>query len=361
MQFIDAPPPVPLAYGLRDALQLDRSMFDPWVESAAASFETRLPIPASCDRFKSEGFFRLKKHLRSICFAPEGDQRVGNVFCIKGMEPLAPDFSAALDRLVAQRRADSGLSLFDHFIQSEDKLPGCVLFDEAIAEATVAAKVHLRLASDGEPLPRLPLPVLCVRLPQTTLDRAVRELVARAPRSVWPKIEALAAVGLGAYVYWYPSLPLRVADFRLGPGSAAALADRWIGLASRLLRAGFLPTSAASLGRGQCCNRQNSVIDGGFVDLGSVVPIGDIGTQQDLFAALHLMTWELSATILHVLGRPLRRDGSAVGRLDYGALMVMHMVRDRLASACGKDADARLLQFFSATETAESLAVALGT
>jgi hypothetical protein len=357
MEFIATPAPAPLAYRLQDALLVDKSPFGAWVEAATAAFETRLPVPASCDLFRSEGFFRLKHHLRSICFAPSGE--VGNVICIKGLEPFAPDFGVALDRLAAQRRADSGLSLFEHFILTEDKLPACVLFDEAIAEATTAAQVHLRLAGDGEPLPRLPLPVLCVRLPQATLDAAVSAISARARPSLLPKIETLAAVGLGAYVYWYPSLPLRVADFRTGAGSAADLSDRWIGLAARLLRAGFLPTSAHALGRGQCCNRQNSVIDGGFVDLGSVIPIVSVRTQQDLFTAVQLTIWEISATILHVMGRPLRRDGSSVGRLDYAALMVMQMVRERLAHACGEGVDPRLRQFFSATETVQSLCAIL--
>jgi hypothetical protein len=356
MEFIPAPASVPLTYRVQDILQKRNSELDSWIESAVASFETNLPIPASCDAFNADGFFRIKRHHRSMCFAANGGQPIRNVICIKGMEPLAPDFSAALDRLATSRRADSGLSLLEHFIQREDKLPGCVLFNEACDEASIAAIVHLRLANDGEPLARLPLPVLCVRLPETVAESAVREIAARTSRALWPKMETLAATGLGAYVYWYPSMPLRAVDFQTGRASAIAMSEGWINLASRLLRAGFLPTTAHSLGRGQCCNRQNAVIDGGFADLGSVVPIADVASRQDVLIATQLTIWEIAASILHVLGHPLRNDGSSIGRLDQMAQVVLHVVRERLARACGEHADPRLMQCFGATESVDSIA-----
>jgi hypothetical protein len=356
MDFIAAPAPVPLVYGVRDSLRADPAGFDAWVEAAVGEFETRLPIPPTCDRFRSGGYFRLKKHQRSICFAPEGQQRVGNVFCIKGMEPLAPDFGRGLDQMAAQRRAGSGLSLLEYFIVREDKLPGCLLFDEANAEAAIAATLHGRLAQDGGPLARLPVPVVCVRLPEETARAAVREVVVRSSRALWPKIETLAAVGLGAYVYWYPSVPLRAAEFRPGARAAVAMSEAWIDLAARLLRAGFLPTSAHSLGRGQCCNRQNSVIDGGFVDVSSVIPLEELPTGQDVFTAVQLTIWEISATILKVLGRPLSRDSTSIARLDDAAQLVMNVVRERLVRACGDELDPRLRPFLGDPQTVESVA-----
>jgi hypothetical protein len=350
MDFIAAPAPIPLDYRVQEVLQRGRSELDPWVESAAASFGTKLPIPPSCDTFSSDGFFRLKWHHRSICFAP-GDRPVRNVLCVKGMEPFAPDFGGLLDKLATHRWTGSGQSLLEHFILEEDKLPGCLLFNEACIEASIAAKVHVRLSSDGEPLPRLPLPLLCGRLPDTALESAVREITARASRSLWPKIEMLAGAGLGAYVYWYPSLPLRAADFQVSRTSAISMSDGWIGLASRLLRAGFLPTTAHSLGRGQCCDPRNSVIDGGFADLGSVIPVEEVRARRDVFIAAQMTIWHIAETILHVLGRPLGREGSPVARFDYGAQMVLHIVRARLARACGQTVDPTLIEFFGASET----------
>jgi hypothetical protein len=356
MKFIAAPASVPLAYRVQDVSQKEKPEFEPWIDSAAASFETKLPIPASCGLFKSDGFFRLKRHHRSICFAPNGHGPICNVFCIKGMEPFAPDFDAALDILAAQRWADSGLSLLEHFILVEDKLPGCLLFGEACAEASIAAAIHLRLSNDGESFPRLPLPVLCVRLSETIAESAVRGIAARASRFLWPKIEMLAATGLGAYVYWYPSLPLRAADFRTSRTSAIAMSDGWIRLASRMLRAGFLPTSAHSLRSGVCCNLQNSVIDGGFADLGSVVSVADVGAREDVFIATQMTIWRLSTTIQYVLGHAQANNGSSIAQLDYPTQMILHLVRERLMRACGEDADPRLMQFFSATQTVGSVA-----
>lgn len=352
MEFMAAPVSVPLPYRIQDALHNARSEFDPWIASAAASFETKLPIPPSCDMFNSEGFFRLKSHQRSICFAPKSSEPIRNVFCIKGMEPLAPDFRSKLNAMASFRGDRDILNAVEHLILIEDKLPSCLLFNEARAEAVIAGSVQARLSKDCEGLPRLPLPVVCVRLPETIAETAVREIAACASRSLWPKIEMLAATGLGAYVYWYPSLPLRAEHFVADKKLAITIADRWISLAARLLRAGFLPTSALSFGRGQCCEPQNSVVDGGFADLDSVVPIADLPSRQDVFTALEMTIWSITATILHVLGG----KRSAVARFDYVSNMVLHIVRERLTRACSNGADPAIMQFFGATETLGAVA-----
>lgn len=351
MEFIAAPTPFPLAYRVRDALSSGKTEFDPWIESAAASFEAKLPIPPSCRLFDCDGLFRLRGHRRSICFAPKGREPIRNVLCVKGMEPFAPDFGATLDRLAAQHATGRAVNKLEHFILNEDKLPGCLLFSEARVEASTAATVHMRLSNDGGALPRLPLPVLCVRLPETTAESAARAIAARASPCLWHKIEMLAASGLGAYVYWYPSVPLRARDVQGAKEMVVAMSDGWMNLAARLLRAGFLPTTAHSLGRGECCDRQNAVIDGGFADLGSVVPVADVPAQQDVFIALQMTLSRIAATILHVLGR----ESSRIAEADYIAHMVRHVVRERLARAYGTGTDPILTQFFEATESLVSV------
>lgn len=346
MEFISGLASVPLDYGLQDVLGRQGLQFEPWVGSLAASFATELPIPPSWGIFSSEGYFRLERHWRSMCFAPRTTEPIRSVFCIKGMEPLAPNFTRALDRLAARRSADRSLSSLEAFVLIEDKLPGCLLLSEAQAEASIAATVHRRLSDDGEPLARLPLPVLCVRLPQATVESAAREISSRSSRSLWHKIDLLAAGGLGAYVYWYPSVPLRA---HLAPPSrqlAVTMSESWINLAARLLRAGFLPTTAYSHLRGHCCDRNNSVIDGGFADIGSVVPVTELSTAGDVFVALHTTIWFLARTIGHVLGK----HEFQVGPVDYVANTVLHLVRERLMCARGKDADPRITKFFDATK-----------
>jgi hypothetical protein len=162
----------------------------------------------------------------------------------------------------------------------------------------------------------------------------------------------LAATGLGAYVYWYPSLPLRAEDFSTSRKLAISISESWINLAARLLRAGFLPTTAHSLGRGSCCEPQNAVVDGGFVDLSSVVPVADISSRQDVFIALHMAIGQITETILCVLGQ----DRSRIAPSDYVSQMVRHNVRERLARTCGRGADPRLMQFFGATKTVGAIA-----
>jgi hypothetical protein len=351
MEFISGLASVPLDYGLQDVLGSRGSQLEPWVGSAAASFATKLPIPPSCRIFRSEGYFRLKRHQRSICFAPQTGEPGCSVLCIKGMEPLAPDFARALDRLAARRTVNSGLSDLEHFVLIEDKLPGCLLLSEAQAEVSIAGTVHRRLSDDGDPLARLPLPVLCVRLPQTTAESAAREISSRASRSLWHKIDMLAAGGLGAYVYWYPSTPLRASMVPLNRQLAVTVSEGWIDLAARLLRAGFLPTTAHSLERGHCCDLNNSVIDGGFADIGSVAPLTELSTPTDVFIALQMTIWILTSTILYVLGKNEYR----IGRFGYVGNMVLHLVRERLMCACGKDADPRITKFFDAAKNMSAI------
>lgn len=350
MEFAAAPAPLSLAYRLQDVLQSRISEFDSWVGAAATAFETKLPIPPSCDLFNSEGFFRLKGHQRSICFAPQGREPLRNVLCIKGMEPVAPDFDAALERM-ASHSADGRLSNLEHFILVEDKLPGCLLLGEAHAEAAIAAMVHRRLADDDGALARLPLPIFCGRHPDAVAETAARAISARASRRVWQKIEMLAAAGLGVYVYWYPSVPLRAWGCRAKGEAAAIMSDGWMNLAARLLCAGFLPTTAHSFGRGQCCDPQNAVVDGGFADVDSIVPISEVRTRQDLFVAVHATIREIAASILHVLGK----DNPAAASFGYSRQMTRQVVWQRLAQACGEHADPRLMQFFDAGNSVSSM------
>jgi hypothetical protein len=254
--------------------------------------------------------------------------------------------------MAAQRAGDSRLNLLEHFILKEDKLPGCLLFSEARAEAAIAAMVQTGMSKDGEGIPHLPFPLVCVRLPEVTAESAVREIAARVLRSLWPKIEMLAATGLGAYVYWYPSLPLRARHFAASRELAIPMSEGWISLAARLLRAGFLPTTAHSLGRGHCCDLQNSVVDGGFADLSSVVPVADVTNRQDVFIALQMTIWRLATTILHVLGK----DGIRSVYFDYRGQKMLHVVRERLASAHGTGANVNFLEFFGAAENLDSVA-----
>ena len=154
----------------------------------------------------------------------------------------------------------------------------------------------------------------------------------------------LAAGGLGAYVYWYPSVPLRAYQVLANRQLAVTMSEGWINLAARLLRAGFLPTTAHSHGRGHCCDRRNSVIDGGFADVGSVVPVAELPAPADVFVGLQTTIWVLAATILNVLGRDEYRHGP----FDYIANTVLHHVRERLMCARGNDPDPRMTEFFDA-------------
>jgi hypothetical protein len=122
--------------------------------------------------------------------------------------------------------------------------------------------------------------------------------------------------GMGTFVYWYPTIPIRVMHLQIPdastashatsyaermrqlgqlvsrPGTRAEFANidaavqGWLRTATRMLALGWLPTDPASLGRGNCLMPQNLVLDGGIVDLDSLREIETIHTAGELQFAI---------------------------------------------------------------------------
>lgn len=247
-------------------------------------------------RGASNGFVRLAEGHRSVYRTNVGP--AGGVLAVKGAEPVLDDFGELLHWLrwstfrAAPQHAH--MPAIDHFPLVEWKVPGCVTLDEAVREFdTAAALQRAHLDRFGEPA-RLPVPLVVHRLPDRVAHE-VGELVALAasPAGV-RRTKALLDGGLAVLTYYYPTVPQRagvVARRRPGESEAArverlraldpeTVIARWARLFARLLLLGHLPYTFQNEGLGALFDPGNAVVDGGFVDVDSVVPVKDLGDDD---------------------------------------------------------------------------------
>jgi hypothetical protein len=292
------------------------------VPSRLAALRDRVPCAGSIVPFEAEAdgrtFVRPYRHLRAFYEKCEG-----GVIAYKGTEPYAADRDAHL-RTLAHFRVDypaRGKSLFsaaEHFAIVEQKVALALGLDEALEDARAAAALQSAHLERFGKLARLPTPLMVVSWPQdvaTAHLAALRPLISERAQRI---LDTCMRNGLGAIVYHYPSVPIRVAHLphELGPASdgpwlqrlarradPAATVDSWVDLVARMLSLGFLPGRTDHIGIGHCVEMQNAVIDGGFVDVGSVVRMESVRSdgafQEMLLAAIA----DLSKTVRHfVLG-----------------------------------------------------------
>jgi hypothetical protein len=271
------------------------------------------------------------------------------VLAWKGLEPCVFDFAALLAHL--RRPSYSAHDMAEHLAIEEGKVPGCATLAECVREAERAAAVQSAHVVAYGTLARLPVPLFVYRHGEETAAR-VRDLLrghlsAAVFESVRPRVEA----GLGAYVYAYPSPPMRVRDldfalhgapFAERAAALSSLCDpeaaigRWVATLARMLNLGFLPATLASIHTGVCCQPQNACLDGGFVDLDSVAPISDVKDDTALSAALQLTFESVLKTVRTLLvGASDPRKELTENRVDLHELR-QHLLA-RLSRALGTE------------------------
>ncbi len=345
----------------------------PGLAEHLAALRQAVPIAHELRPFAADGFTRPHRHLRAFYKAiPEG------VIAIKGSEPLAPGLAphfAAMSRFRIDypARGKSLFSALEHFPLIEQKIPLAVTLDEACEDAAAAETVQsAHLARFGETA-RVPLPLLVLRWPEAAVEQHLATLTPLLSGRARRIVETQAASGFGAFVYYYPTVPLRVAHLPAILGlvghepawrtklaeltDPAATIERWIDLVARLLVLGFLPGSIESIGVGHCLEIKNAVIDGGFVDLGSVQRIEDVTTPQGFAEPLLAAIADLAKTIRHLL----RGDAADVEAEYRNPSLTMLMVLHRLLPALGErvralgPTDPRLADFFAPMPAAAGL------
>jgi hypothetical protein len=330
--------------------------------------------------FDSGRYCRPPGHNRAFYMdlnnARTGDAR--GVLAFKGTEVMATNFRELLDGLDDRFDLATQLPMLEWFPLGEQKVPGALLLDEALDEAAAAATFQTAyLAAHGE-LARVPVPLLVfgwdrevARAVQAGLESHLSRRAARATKM-------FARSGLGAYVYHYPTLPIRVRQLarylidkrdvsevaplrRSYPQRRARIeaitrpsdvVNRWLELFTDMLVLGFFPVTLSHQPVGQSVREQNAVIDGGFVDVDSLQRFSRVRDDHEFHATLVQSLRELSETVYAFMSesldgpRPGTRGGcAAVGSAAH--LVGPHVwmaVRERLLErrARGATLDLRL-------------------
>lgn len=345
----------------------------PGLAGHLAALRRSVPVAHELRPFAADGFTRPHRHLRAFYKSvPEG------VIAIKGSEPLAPGLAPHFGVLRGFRidypaRGKSLFSALEHFPLIEQKIPLAVALDEAREDAAAAETVQSAHLARFGTVARVPLPLLVLRWPDAAVEQHLATLAPLLSKRARRIVETQAEGGFGAFVYYYPTVPLRVAHLPAilgltghepawrtklaGLTDPAAAIERWIDLVARLLALGFLPGSIESIGVGHCLEIKNAVIDGGFVDLGSVQRFEEVTTPQGFAEPLLAALADLAKTVRHML----RGDATDVEAEYRNPSLTMLMVLHRLLPALGErvralgPADPRLADFFAPKAAAEGL------
>jgi len=297
----------------------------PDLDKRLAVLRLNVPCAHGINPFQSGEYQRPYRHLRAF-YQDTG----AGVLAHKGTEVYAHDRDQHL-AVLSQFRIDypvRGKSLFsaaEHFALVEQKIPLVISAFEAVEDAKAACMLQQAHLKRFGSLACIPTPLLVLAWPASARDShlaALRNLLSdRAMRIV----ETSSADGLAAIIYHYPSLPLRVAHLpvelmksgnapwlqRLSSLTAGygqtpeQVVDRWIDLVARMLALGFLPGRTEHIGIGHCLEMQNAVIDGGFVDLGSIIPMAEVKTDAAFMEMLMAAFADLSKTVRHFMLGPV--------------------------------------------------------
>lgn len=279
-------------------------------------FRTRLPHPKSRAPMEDGPYIRPIGHGR--CYyvrlgAP------GGVLAVKGTEAVAADFREWMQALRSRSRywtlrvgigqslsfpMDSEVNELDRWPVLERKIPGCIGLGEALGEARVALEFQKAYHQRFGEFARAPVPLMVLQWPAEVPRRVLSDVSPLLSARAREIVERALEPGLGVYVYYYPSLPIRLLDWSVetheGTGlfvdkldyggrlkklekgglSVRATVESWAGLFVKMASAGYLMKEAGSLLTADCLQPWNVALDGGFLDLDSLVSTSQLDDRQ---------------------------------------------------------------------------------
>ena len=369
---------------LREAL----AQTEPWLTQTLDTLAVRLPLPRTVKTFVAKPFYRPPGSYRCFYYCPSSldDEGPGGsagraVVAIKGLEPCSPDVDVVLRDL--KRACYSPHNIAEHLIFEENKIPASLGLPEALREAKRAAEIqsaHLRVYGS---LARLPFPLFVFRH-SVDVERQILENLRRRDLSdaALETVEPRITRGLGVYVYYYATPPVRARDVELflqGLGfqqrmfALIGLCDpeeiirRWVCCFVRMLYLGVLPGALPSFRTGICCQPQNACIDGGFVDLDSLTPLAALQDDTAVYGALQFSTESLLNTVRALVAGSTEsaRPEGLHARFDlyYLDRYVQTLIHDALGSEArpGIELDIRITRYYAPTQSFEGLVNRLGT
>ncbi len=175
--------------------------------------------------------------------------------------------------------------------------------------------------------------------------------------------------GLGVEIYYYPELPVRVADLLVGnvretfkaclaPDQVEVTFSSWAKLLSEMLCLNYMPFVPWHHGMGACVDPGNVCIDGGFNDLLTLVPFDaipeDILFHRSLQTSIQMLAESMTKMSAVSIGFP------SVTETDVTTMAATYL-KDRLhehirsSEQEGHAVDARLRRFFDPPQVADIL------
>lgn len=340
----------------------------PQIREVVVSLRESLPVvPNSRVGPLGRGdFYRLPNHYRSISYMlpPSGgdDQdSIKGVIVFKGTEPLIPDFPDYLDWMLGAPFRASALPMGLHFPLDMKLPPAAMWIEECKAEQAVATRVQQQFLGRFGRLARLPVPLFVLQMTQEQLDRYEAVVRTRLSSDALWKIRGKLKDGLGVEVYYYPELPVRVADLFVGnvreafkgsiaPDRMEATFAKWTQLLAEMLCLGYMPYVPWHHGMGGCVDSGNVCIDGGFNDLLTLVPFDAIPNEvlfrRSLQSSIQLLGESMASMAAAASGLP------GLTEPDAGAVAAAHVteqLRRHILSIenDGQGMDARLKKFIA--------------
>jgi hypothetical protein len=348
---------------LLDVLRAD----EPAIDAIADRLRGEVPAQRLWGFGASGVFIRPDRHVRALYIQLSrvpGAQTAGGCIAIKGSEAICDNFSAMVQRLSGLWNLctafvgssaksvfmdGSMLNALERFPVVEGKPPGVHPVWDAIEEANVALEFQSAHLKRYGTLARAPVPLFVYRWPDQVGEAVLEHLRPSLSPKVSRIVESEVRQGLGVYVYYYPSLPLRVIHMQVPDvGAGATFKERWkrlneltnpraaingwLEITARLLSLGYVATDPANLSRGYCLQAQNLAIDGGFVDVNSLRAMDSFASQGQLQFALSRTIQVLAQAITYFfIGSDARVPGFVLWSPDVFA-RVWSELRQRLTA-----------------------------
>lgn len=304
---------------------------DPGIADVYALFKQELPVQKQW-AFGNQGVFtRPDRHVRAFYLETSKLKSVSGKGCvaIKGSEPTVDNFDNIVKRMAEMWNVFSWsigggarhiiedwtyLNQLERFPLCEGKPPAVHPMWDAEEEAMCSLELQTAYFKKFGRLAKIPTPLFVFRWPDSVRDRAWQMLKPHLYDKTQLLVQSQIEGGLGTFVYYYPTVPLRAMHLRggdVGPEvgydqrykTIAALSDPkqavdgWIKLAAEILSLGWVLTDPTNFARGNCAMPQNLVIDGGIVDVNSVRQASTFQGPAQLDFAVRRTVQELTQSV----------------------------------------------------------------
>lgn len=345
----------------------------PRIQNELFNLRQEIPASRSCATFKSGQYLRPYGHFRA--FYRQISQK--SVLGFKGCDIFAEDIPQKLTEL-RKFRSQSANSMLQSLIQVEEKVPMAMTLPETLQEAQKAAEFQTTYLKRYGELARMPVPLLVCRWRSPQIAKFKMNLITVLTPHEKDRVHRIANKGLGALVYFYPALPIRVRHlaqlahrcerensidrFHRQKKMASVFGNwptpretisRWITLTARILALGYSPYRISHPHNGHCIQEQNAVIDGGFADVDSLQPLDKIKDDIMFYNACMMTKEYLSLTINRFLNGYEKYDSDSPPiLLSKSQLAVARRLRReitqqlRIEERNGYTIDARLFHAF---------------